>query len=548
MAERYALVIDDDTTFRDRISELLAPHAIEVSSTADEAEALSLLENLHPVLVILAVELPDKNGFALFRKVKNTDFDVPIIITTATLTKAELSRHETQPSHAEYYLDKTNLSDSDLLEAIAKAGRLELTTRNVVSRAKPVAAADDDDDDALQSSGTDVDPRLARYLDDETSAIFARLDEEALEERNHRNEPTPQGEVSAQHVAELESEVDRLAEELEQTRRDARSSPFSKEFVKLRDVASQKDDEIHALIDALTGRDSQVSIVRRKLSELVKRFAGPELQALSEELDESRAKSRELAEQLDATEREHKQEIADLAKRLVNTQRDRDQGQDAAKTLRGRLEGVESTLGEVRDQSDKHSDDQQRDRKDLTKRIVTTQRERDRSLDEATELKRLLESLEVKHDELAEQMDATKSRHERECEELAERLEAGQQARDEARQETSEVRGLLDGVRAKLEKLTREAEETRAKQEQENQELTKRLVATQRDRDERREEGTELRGVVTQVQAKLEQQAEQAGESRSKHELDVAELDEQLVIGKREHDKIREEATCCLSL
>ena len=145
MAERYALVIDDDTTFRDRISELLAPHAIEVSSTADEAEALSLLENLHPVLVILAVELPDKNGFALFRKVKNTDFDVPIIITTATLTKAELSRHETQPSHAEYYLDKTNLSvllresDSDLLEAIAKAGRLELTTRNVVSRAKPVA-------------------------------------------------------------------------------------------------------------------------------------------------------------------------------------------------------------------------------------------------------------------------------------------------------------------------------------------------------------------------------------------------------------------------
>ena len=548
MAERYALVIDDDTTFRDRISELLAPHAIEVSSTADEAEALSLLENLHPVLVILAVELPDKNGFALFRKVKNTDFDVPIIITTATLTKAELSRHETQPSHAEYYLDKTNLSDSDLLEAIAKAGRLELTTRNVVSRAKPVAA---DDDDALQSNGTDVDPRLARYLDDETSAIFARLDEEALEERNHRNEPTPQGEVSAQHVAELESEVDRLAEELEQTRRDGRSSPFSKEFVKLRDVASQKDDEIRALIDALTGRDSQVSIVRRKLSELVKRFAGPEgseveaqdeLQALSEELDESRAKSRELAEQLDATEREHKQEIADLAKRLVNTQRDRDQGQDAAKTLRGRLEGVESTLGEVREQSDKHSDDQQRDRKDLTKRIVTTQRERDRSLDEATELKRLLESLEVKHDELAEQMDATKSRHERECEELAERLEAGQQARDEARQETSEVRGLLDGVRAKLEKLTGEAEETRAKQEQENQELTKRLVATQRDRDERREEGTELRGVVTQVQAKLEQQAEQAGESRSKHELDVAELDEQLVIGKREHDKIREEA------
>ena len=80
MAERYALVIDDDTTFRDRIYELLAPHAIEVSSTADEAEApFASRKPACLVLVILAVELPDKNGFALFRKVKNTDFDVPVV-------------------------------------------------------------------------------------------------------------------------------------------------------------------------------------------------------------------------------------------------------------------------------------------------------------------------------------------------------------------------------------------------------------------------------------------------------------------------------------
>ena len=551
MAERYALVIDDDTTFRDRVSELLAPHKIAVAGATEVDEVLSLLEDRRPVLVILAVELPDKNGLALFRKVKKAEFDLPVIITTATVAKSELSRHETQPSHAEYYLHKAEISDSDLLDAIAKAGRLDLTSRDTDARAETSTSAEEVAEPVHESHGTDLDPHLARYLDNETTAIFAQIDERALEGRHQRNQPTPPGEVSAERVTELESEVDRLSEELEQARRDARSSPFSKEFVKLRDVASEKDGEIRVLTDALADRDAQVRVVRRKLSELVKRFVGPEawdaedqdeLQALSDELDNSRAKFRDLTEHVDAIEREHKRAIDDIAKRLVNTQRDRDKERHEAAALRGRLEGAESTLGDVRQQSDQESDAQQRDRKDLTKRLVATQRDRDRDREEATELKGLLESLDVKHDELSEQMGATKGRHERESAELTERLEASQKARDEARQETSEVRGLLDSVRAKLEKLNGEVEATRAKHEHETEELTSRLVVTQRDRDERREEATELRSIVAQVQAKLEVRAEQGEEARSKYEQDVAELDEQLVAGKRERDKIRQEA------
>jgi|GEM_PF-2516379 len=550
MAERYALVIDDDTTFRDRVSGLLAPHKIVVTSASDKDEVLSLLEDRRPVLVILAVELPDKDGFALFRKVKKADFDVPVIITTATVAKAELSRHETQPSHAEYYLQKDEISDSDLLNAIAKAGRLDLTSPDTTARAEP-SASEEDVAESAESIGDDLDPRLARYLDDETTTIFAQIDERALEEHSQRNPATQQGEVSAERVAELESEVDRLTDELDQSRSAARSSPFSKDFLKLRDVASQKDKEIHVLTDSLADRESQVRVVRRKLSELVKRFVGQEswdgedqdeLRALTEELDHSRAKFRDLTEHVEATELRHKQEIDEIAKRLVKTQRARDQERDEAAELRRGLEGAESTLGEVRQQSDQENDDQQRERKDLTKRLVLTQRERNQGREEATELKGLLESLEVKHAELTEQTDATKARHERESAELTERLEAGQKARDEARQETAEVRGLLDGVRAKLEKLTGEAEATRAKHEQEAEELTNRLVVTQRDRDERREEVTELRSLVTVFQAKIEQQTEKAEESRSKHEQDAAVLEERVVTGKRERDKIREEA------
>ena len=340
--------------------------------------------------------------------------------------------------HAEYYLRKDETSDSDLLDAIAKAGRLDLTSQDATAGAKPSASED----------------------------------ERALDEHTQRTPATQAGEVSVERVAELESEADRL----------------------------------------------------------------------TEELDHSRAEFRELTEHVEATERLQKQEIDEIAKRLVKTQREHNQGRDETAELRRVLEGAESTLGEIRQQSDKENDNQQRERKDLTKRLVLTQRERDRGREEATELRRLLESLEVKHDELTERMDATKARHERESAEVTERLEAGQKARDEARQETAEVRGLLDGVRTKLEKLTGEAEVTRAKHEQEAEELMNRLVATQRDRDERREEVTELQGLVTAFQAKIEQQTERAEELRSKQEQNVAELEEQLVTGKRERDTIREEA------
>ena len=354
MAERYVLVIDDDTTFRDRVSVLLTPHKIAVIGATDLEEIQSLIEDRRPVLMILAVELRDKDGFALFRRVKKANFDFPVILTTATLPKAELSRHETQPSHAKHYLHK-ELSDSDLLDAIADAGRLELTSRDADAQAEPAGSADDV--------------------------------------------------------------------------RESRSADL----------------------------DSQVLVVRRKLSELVKRFAGPEgsdieeqNQALTEELDASRAKFRDIAEHVDAIEREHKQKIDDIAKRLVDTQRDRDRSRDEAIGLRRRLENADSTPEELREQTDKDSDRQRREKKDLTERLVSTQRDRDRSREEAKELKGLFESLEVKHNELTEQMVAIQSRHERESAELTERLEASQKARDEARQETSEVRGLLDGVRAKL--------------------------------------------------------------------------------------------------
>ena len=44
--------------------------------------------------VVLAVDLPKTEGFLLFSKVKRAKRNVPVVITTSTVSKADLKMHE----------------------------------------------------------------------------------------------------------------------------------------------------------------------------------------------------------------------------------------------------------------------------------------------------------------------------------------------------------------------------------------------------------------------------------------------------------------------
>jgi DNA-binding NtrC family response regulator len=79
MSERI-LVVDDDASIRRTLAEHLTEAGYEVRAAADAEEALELLEEFDPALVITDVRMPGMNGLELLRQVRGgSDADVAVI-------------------------------------------------------------------------------------------------------------------------------------------------------------------------------------------------------------------------------------------------------------------------------------------------------------------------------------------------------------------------------------------------------------------------------------------------------------------------------------
>ncbi len=180
----------------------------------DDADLLSHLERLRPVVVLVAVELPAKAGFTTFSKVKKAQRNVPVVIVTSTVSRADMKMHEKLRAHANVYIDKAGLPDEELVGAIARAAVLELsipepaeedaTTGAMSASAGPTEAAELESPDPSESAyAAHLHPRLLELLDPETAAILAEIDEKPG--RSSR----PSGELSRQRIAALEEKVER---------------------------------------------------------------------------------------------------------------------------------------------------------------------------------------------------------------------------------------------------------------------------------------------------------------------------------------------------
>ena len=93
MADRI-IVVDDEREIADLIGLYLENDGYEVHKFLNGADALSFVEKCEPALAVLDVMLPDTDGFALLRKMREKH-DFPIIMLTA--------RHgfgqDTRPDH-----------------------------------------------------------------------------------------------------------------------------------------------------------------------------------------------------------------------------------------------------------------------------------------------------------------------------------------------------------------------------------------------------------------------------------------------------------------
>lgn len=139
------ILADDHALFRDGISSLLGAWGHEVIGCAsDGAEAVALVDALHPDLVLMDVRMPGMSGLAATRQIAGRHPGVAIVMLTVSEDEDDL--FEAIKAGARGYLLK-NLEAAQLRSMIEAVGRGEAaitpaTAARIISElARPPAAA-----------------------------------------------------------------------------------------------------------------------------------------------------------------------------------------------------------------------------------------------------------------------------------------------------------------------------------------------------------------------------------------------------------------------
>jgi two-component system OmpR family response regulator len=81
--EATLLVVEDETNIRDLLSTSLKFAGFEVHAAPDGATALQLAQEHDPDLAVMDVMLPDMDGFAVTRRLRDLGRELPILFLTA---------------------------------------------------------------------------------------------------------------------------------------------------------------------------------------------------------------------------------------------------------------------------------------------------------------------------------------------------------------------------------------------------------------------------------------------------------------------------------
>jgi DNA-binding NarL/FixJ family response regulator len=110
------LVVDDHRLMSEAISNLLAAHGIEVLGIAsDGVEAISLVQELHPEVILMDIRMPRCDGLAATRQIKALQPEIKILMLTTSAEDQDL--FESIKSGASGYLLKS-ISGDVFIEAL----------------------------------------------------------------------------------------------------------------------------------------------------------------------------------------------------------------------------------------------------------------------------------------------------------------------------------------------------------------------------------------------------------------------------------------------
>lgn len=111
------LIVDDSPTVLEKIVTILQKHGLVVQVAHDGIEAIEMLKQYHPDIVVLDIVMPRMNGYELCRRLKGDPKtqDVPVVICSEK--GEEFDRYWAMKQGADAYIAKP-FQEKELLATI----------------------------------------------------------------------------------------------------------------------------------------------------------------------------------------------------------------------------------------------------------------------------------------------------------------------------------------------------------------------------------------------------------------------------------------------
>ena len=98
------LVVDDDASLRMLYADELTEEGYEVVTTGDGSKLMELIDREGPDLIVMDIKLGSYNGLDLLQDIRNTYYDLPVILCTAY----PAFKYKMKAIAADYYVVKNS--------------------------------------------------------------------------------------------------------------------------------------------------------------------------------------------------------------------------------------------------------------------------------------------------------------------------------------------------------------------------------------------------------------------------------------------------------
>ncbi len=318
MTDRRVMVMDNNNDLIEIIRNALMPYGYEAQLVEAGENGIHIVKSLRPDAVFIAAEQADKSRLALCSKAKKVvGSQIPVILISSNISKSDLDLHGKQRYHADAYLNKMDFFNGEFVEKVStlidlkpfeQVDAVPFSEPSLPDAAKKLfvdqsAKRMDATSEALSGNETFDHPLDA--LDDEPVWLAELYKKNISDDTSDKGNESSQAENDVdrdlseesytdddleQRLHEQEKEIAGLQVTIEEAQREARSSPFSRDYLNLREGLAQKEKQVVQLTEKLWKQRSKALTGDERLRDLAKRMFN-----LKAELEQSQAREKELS-------------------------------------------------------------------------------------------------------------------------------------------------------------------------------------------------------------------------------------------------------------